>query len=44
MKNIDKSHAMAEALVVHETLDRDQINEIMAGRKLRSRGDDDKSH
>ena len=44
MENIDKLHAMAEALVVHETLDREQIDEIMAGRKLKSRRDDDPSH
>lgn len=43
MENIDKLHAMAEALMVHETLDRDQIDEIMAGRKLRSTCDDDPS-
>ena len=44
LENIDKLHAMAEALMVHETLDRDQIDDIMNGRKLRSRGDDNQSH
>jgi len=30
--NIDRLHAMADALIEHETLDRRQIDEIMAGR------------
>jgi len=32
MENIDKLHAMAEALVKYETIDRDQIDDIMNGR------------
>ena len=31
--NMDKLHAMADALIQYETLDSDQIDEIMAGRK-----------
>lgn len=31
--NMDKLHAMAEALLLYETIDRDQIVDIMAGRK-----------
>ena len=34
-ENIDRLHAMAEALIKHETLDLDQIDDIMAGRTLR---------
>ena len=30
-KNIDKLHAMAKALVEYETLNTDQIDDIMAG-------------
>jgi cell division protease FtsH len=45
-ENIDKLHAMAAALVEHETLDSEQISDIMAGRAIRpawdSAGDDDR--
>jgi len=33
--NIDKLHAMAQALMVYETIDADQIDDIMAGREPR---------
>ena len=39
-ENIDKLHAMAEALVEYETLDSDQIDDIMAGAKPREPNDD----
>ncbi len=34
-KNMDKLHAMAEALMTYETIDRDQIDDIMAGKPPR---------
>jgi cell division protease FtsH len=34
-ENIDKLHVMAEALMVYETIDSDQIDDIMAGREPR---------
>ena len=34
-ENIDKLHLMAEALIKYETIDSDQIDDIMAGRKPR---------
>ena len=46
--NIDKLHAMTEALMTYETIDRDQIDDIMAGIKPRppkdwdDKDDDDK--
>jgi cell division protease FtsH len=33
--NLDKLHAMAEALIKYETIDSEQINDIMAGRPPR---------
>lgn len=33
--NVDKLHIMADALMQYETLDSDQIDDIMAGRKVR---------
>jgi len=38
--NMDKLHAMAEALLRLETIDQDQINDIMAGRPVREPSDD----
>jgi cell division protease FtsH len=38
-ENIDKLHAMAQALMVYETIDSDQIDDIMAGREPREPGD-----
>jgi cell division protease FtsH len=35
-ENIDKLHAMAAALMEHETLSSEQIDDIMAGRALRA--------
>ena len=41
--NIDKLHAMSEALLIYETIDKDQIDDIMAGIKPRPpKGWDDK--
>ena len=40
-ENIDKLHSMAKALVEFETLDSDQIEDIMAGASPRSNDDDD---
>ena len=40
-KNIEKLHAMAKALVEFETLNTDQIDDIMAGAKPRSGESDD---
>ena len=40
-ENIDKLHNMAKALVEFETLDSDQIEDIMAGASPRSRDDDE---
>ncbi len=34
-ENMDKLHAMAEALMIYETIDRDQIDDIMAGKPPR---------
>ena len=34
-ENVDKLHAMADALLTYETIDRDQIDDIMAGRDPR---------
>ncbi len=34
-ENMDKLHAMAEALMTYETIDRDQIDDIMAGKPPR---------
>jgi cell division protease FtsH len=34
-ENIDKLHTMTEALMKYETIDRDQIDDIMAGRDVR---------
>ena len=39
--NIDKLHSMAKALVEFETLDSDQIEDIMAGASPRSNDDGD---
>ena len=33
--NMDKLHAMAEALIKYETIDKEQINDIMAGKSVR---------
>ena len=33
--NVDKLHAMADALMQYETIDSDQIDDIMAGRTVR---------
>ncbi|HFA59061.1 MAG TPA: ATP-dependent metalloprotease, partial [Rhodospirillales bacterium] len=38
-ENIDKLHAMAEALVKYETIDQQQIEDIMAGRTPRPPSD-----
>ena len=40
-ENIDKLHNMAKALVEFETLDSDQIEDIMAGASPRSKDDDE---
>ena len=46
--NIDKLHAMTDALMRYETIDKDQIDDIMAGIKPRppkdwdDKDDDDK--
>ena len=40
-KNIEKLHAMAKALVEFETLNTDQIDDIMAGAKPRAGDSDD---
>ncbi|EKD69761.1 MAG: hypothetical protein ACD_46C00732G0001 [uncultured bacterium] len=34
-ENIDKLHAMAEALIKYETISQDQIHDVMAGRTVR---------
>ena len=34
-EHMDKLHAMAEALIKYETIDEDQIKDIMAGREPR---------
>ena len=42
--NMDKLHAMSEALMTYETIDKDQIDDIMAGIKPRPpKGWDDKN-
>lgn len=33
--NIDKLHTMADALIKYETIDSDQIDDIMSGREIR---------
>jgi cell division protease FtsH len=38
-ENIDKLHVMAEALMTYETIDADQIDDIMAGRTPREPSD-----
>ena len=38
----DVLHAMAEALVEYETLNREQIDDLMAGRPVRPTGEDRK--
>jgi cell division protease FtsH len=40
-ENIDKLHNMAKALVEFETLDSEQIEDIMAGASPRSKDDDE---
>lgn len=40
VENSDKMHAMAEALLKWETIDSDQIDDIMAGREVRPPKDD----
>jgi cell division protease FtsH len=42
-ENIDKLHAMADALMLYETIDADQINDIMEGRTPREPADWDGS-
>ena len=32
--NMDKLHVMSEALLTYETIDKDQIDDIMAGKNL----------
>ena len=42
--NMDKLHAMSQALMTYETIDKDQIDDIMAGIKPRPpKGWDDKN-
>ncbi|MBL3526877.1 MAG: ATP-dependent zinc metalloprotease FtsH [gamma proteobacterium endosymbiont of Lamellibrachia anaximandri] len=41
--NLDKLHLMAEALIKYETIDSDQIDDIMAGKKPRPPADWDES-
>ncbi len=41
--NMDKLHTMAQALIRYETIDREQIDDIMAGRQPRSPADWDDS-
>jgi cell division protease FtsH len=44
-KNIDKLHMMADALMKYETIDADQIDDIMAGKQPRDpQGWDDNNH
>ena len=38
-ENVDKLHLMAEALMTYETIDSDQIDDIMAGRQPREPAD-----
>lgn len=42
-ENIDKLHLMAESLIDYETLNTDQIDDIMAGAKPRQTSDDQSS-
>ena len=42
-ENIDKLHLMAESLIDYETLNSDQIDDIMAGAKPRQTSDDQSS-
>ena len=37
--NVDKLHAMARALMLYETIDSNQIDDIMAGREVREPAD-----
>ena len=37
--NLDKLHNMADALLKHETIDQDQISDIMAGAIARDKSD-----
>ena len=37
--NLDKLHNMADALLKHETIDQDQISDIMAGALARDKSD-----
>ncbi|NEV63608.1 ATP-dependent zinc metalloprotease FtsH [Thiorhodococcus minor] len=39
-ENMDKLHTMAEALLKYETITKEQIDDIMAGRRMRESGDD----
>ena len=39
-KNLDKLHAMAQALIKYETIGIDQINDVMAGRTVHGPEDD----
>jgi len=44
-KNMDKLHMMADALMKYETIDADQIDDIMAGKQPRDpKGWDDNNH
>ena len=38
--NLDKLHQMADALLKYETIDQDQISDIMAGAVPRDKSDD----
>jgi len=38
-KNLDKLHGMADALLKYETIDQDQISDIMAGALPRNKSD-----
>jgi cell division protease FtsH len=38
-ENVDKLHVMADALMLYETIDADQIDDIMEGRKPREPAD-----
>jgi cell division protease FtsH len=41
--NLDKLHMMAESLLKYETIDQDQISDIMAGALPRDKSSDDKT-
>ena len=43
-ENLDKLHAMSEALIQYETISLEQIDDIMAGRPVRPPEDDSGSH